>query len=262
LLEGDEPWLSVESTQYYDVQNHNLPDNEFYVDIKQAVSGGATARTPSQPQGAAIKAEPVKNIWPGGRKTLGWFAAGGVAAVCICLLTGILLFQRMAGGELSPFIPTGTDILMAQPTTALPATLSVTAISPVLTRATPIMLPVQRPDGSEVRMIDVAARAEYYYTVLSAQRESLPPDKYLLRLRIRAWSPSRSMPIWSESFRLVVGDLRIPPVNNVNHVALQDETVDVDVEFEIDASLKDAILKITLYNNVDWATKELRLVFP
>jgi hypothetical protein len=71
------------------------------------------------------------------------------------------------------------------------------------------------------------------------------------------------MPIWSESFRLVVGDLRIAPVNNINLMARQDETVDVDVEFEIDASLKDAILKIAWANSpADWATKELRLVFP
>jgi hypothetical protein len=29
LLEGEETWLSVESTQYYDVRNRNLPDHEF-----------------------------------------------------------------------------------------------------------------------------------------------------------------------------------------------------------------------------------------
>ena len=112
-------------------------------------------------------------------------------------------------------------------------------------------------------MIDVAARNEFHYTILSAQRESLSPDKVLLRLRIRAWSPTGSMPLWSESFRLVAGDLRIAPVNYLNQVALRDETVDGDVEFEIDASLKDAILKITWGNSTaDWAIKELRLVFP
>jgi hypothetical protein len=52
-------------------------------------------------------------------------------------------------------------------------------------------------------------------------------------------------------------------VNNFNLMARQDETVDADVEFEIDASLKEAILKITWGNSpADWATKELRLVFP
>lgn len=112
-------------------------------------------------------------------------------------------------------------------------------------------------------MIDVAARNEFHYTILSAQRESLSPDKVLLRLRIRAWSPTGSMPVWSESFRLVAGDLRIAPVNIINLVALQDETVETDVEFEIDASLKEAILRIAVGNSTaDWATEELRLLFP
>jgi formylglycine-generating enzyme required for sulfatase activity len=37
LLEGDEPWLSVESTQYYDVRGEKLPDAEFYSDIKRVL---------------------------------------------------------------------------------------------------------------------------------------------------------------------------------------------------------------------------------
>jgi hypothetical protein len=263
LLEGEETWLSVESTQYYDVRNRNLPDHEFYADLKQAVSGAGTAPTHSQPPASALKAEPIKYIPLGKRKNVGWFAAGGIAAICICLLTGVLLFQRVADRGLSASIPTGTDIAIAGSTTPSPAAPPSTAISPVPPATTAVVLPVQLPDGSEVIMREVAARSEFHYTILSAQRESLSPDKYLLRLRIRAWSPTGSMPIWSESFRLVVGDLRIAPVNNINLMARQDETVDVDVEFEIDASLKDAILKITWANSpADWATKELRLVFP
>jgi hypothetical protein len=30
LLEGDEPWLSVESTQYYDVRGEVIPDPDFF----------------------------------------------------------------------------------------------------------------------------------------------------------------------------------------------------------------------------------------
>jgi hypothetical protein len=259
LLEGDETWLPVEATQYYDVRNRSLPDDEFYSDLKQAMS----APTPSQPPGSAVKAEPIKYTPPGRRKNVGWFAAGGIAAICICLVTGVLLFQRVADRGLSATIPTGTDSAIAGSNTPSPAALPATANSPVPPAATAVVLPVQLPDGSEVIMREVAARSEFHYTVLSAQRESLSPDKYLLRLRIRAWSPTGSMPIWSESFRLKAGDLRIAPVNNFNLMARQDETVDADVEFEIDASLKEAILKITWGNSpADWATKELRLVFP
>jgi hypothetical protein len=38
LLEGDEPWLSVESTQYYDVRGEIFPDARFYSAIKRVVS--------------------------------------------------------------------------------------------------------------------------------------------------------------------------------------------------------------------------------
>jgi hypothetical protein len=258
LLEGDESWLSVESTQYYDVRNRSLPNDEFYADIKQAVS----ARTPSQPQGSATKAESIESSRPRGRKTVGWFAVGGLAAICTCLLTGVLWFQREADKGLFPSIPTGTDIITAQSNTPSPAALTSTVISAVPTVATTIVLPVQLPDGSEVRMIDVATGGEYQYTVLSAQRESPLQDKYLLHLRIRAWT-NGSLGFWSDSFRLVAGDLSLAPVNRLSLVVRQNETIDGDIEFEIDASLKEAILRITVGYSLDpWATKELRLVFP
>ena len=38
LLEGDEPWLSVESTQYYDVRGGKLPDAKFYAALERALS--------------------------------------------------------------------------------------------------------------------------------------------------------------------------------------------------------------------------------
>ncbi len=38
LLEGDEPWLSVESTQFYDVRGEKLPDEKFYSAVRRVVS--------------------------------------------------------------------------------------------------------------------------------------------------------------------------------------------------------------------------------
>jgi formylglycine-generating enzyme required for sulfatase activity len=46
LLEGDEPWLSVESTQYYDVRRGNLPDPKFY---------SAIGRLAVRPDGQAVQ---------------------------------------------------------------------------------------------------------------------------------------------------------------------------------------------------------------
>ena len=62
LLEGDEPWLSVESTQYYDVRNGQLPDDEFYADLKRAGSPEPAARDMSQIQGPVAKPKPVEHI--------------------------------------------------------------------------------------------------------------------------------------------------------------------------------------------------------
>lgn len=38
LLEGDEPWLSVESTQYYDVRDGQTPDARFFLAIGRVVT--------------------------------------------------------------------------------------------------------------------------------------------------------------------------------------------------------------------------------
>ena len=38
LLEGEEPWLSVESTQFYDVRGDKFPDAKFYSTLKRVLS--------------------------------------------------------------------------------------------------------------------------------------------------------------------------------------------------------------------------------
>lgn len=45
LLEGDEPWLSVESTQFYDVRGGKLPDDRFFRSLKYVVTTGHKDRT-------------------------------------------------------------------------------------------------------------------------------------------------------------------------------------------------------------------------
>ena len=49
LLEGDEPWLSVESTQYYDVRKGDFPDARFYSALERVV-GGADLKIDSLPK--------------------------------------------------------------------------------------------------------------------------------------------------------------------------------------------------------------------
>jgi hypothetical protein len=45
LLEGDEPWLSVETIQFYDVHGGKLLDNRFFSSLKCAVSTGHKDQT-------------------------------------------------------------------------------------------------------------------------------------------------------------------------------------------------------------------------
>lgn len=257
LLEGDEPWLSVESTQYYDVRNRKLPDAEFYADLKRAIPAKQTSQTISQSQESSKKSEHVKNIQPR-KKAVGLFAVLGsfVALFSVCLVIGILLFQRVADNRSPSPIPTGPDSVMAQPT-------SLEDITPPTALTATGPLPVQLPDGSEVMMI--ASRGERSrYTIVSAWREPFPPDKYLLRMRIQVWTDFLALNFWSDSFRLDVGDQSLVPVSLVNEVVDRDETLEGIVEFEIDPSLKEAVLEIRagLYFNEPWAVKELRLIFP
>jgi formylglycine-generating enzyme required for sulfatase activity len=53
LLEGEEPWLSVESTQYYDVRGQVNPDSRFYSALKTVMTPNPIARTLELPKGFA-----------------------------------------------------------------------------------------------------------------------------------------------------------------------------------------------------------------
>ena len=52
LLEGDEPWLSVESTQYYDVRGKVNPDPKFYYALKKVITPDQRAQTLQVPKGS------------------------------------------------------------------------------------------------------------------------------------------------------------------------------------------------------------------
>jgi hypothetical protein len=71
------------------------------------------------------------------------------------------------------------------------------------------------------------------------------------------------MGFWSDSFRLSAGDLRIKPANNLYEMVSRDETKEGDIEFEVDGSIKEAILVIKV-GGLDFSgnTRQLRLAFP
>ena len=137
LLEGDEPWLSVESTQYYDVRNRELPDDEFYSDLKQVVSAEQMI---SHSQGFDNRTKSASRLWPAGRP--GYVIIGFlIIMMSVCLVLAVLLPQRAARSR----APLGT--------TTLPTTYQSIALSSIITQPALTPLPVHLPDGSEVTMI-------------------------------------------------------------------------------------------------------------
>jgi formylglycine-generating enzyme required for sulfatase activity len=107
LLEGDETWLSVESTQYYDVRGGKIPDKEFYADISSVIP-------PSPGQVVPIAADVKKltsSIPPPRRAKLNWgialtilgsFAAIGLAVLVIGAIRSGNSKLPTAAGAASP----------------------------------------------------------------------------------------------------------------------------------------------------------------
>jgi formylglycine-generating enzyme required for sulfatase activity len=91
LLEGDEPWLSVESTQYYDVRGEIYPDSKFYSALKSVMAATPGARTLQMPKG------PVRaRLAAGSVKQKMWLALAGAGVLLVLVLAGVRLFLRPA----------------------------------------------------------------------------------------------------------------------------------------------------------------------
>jgi len=118
------------------------------------------------------------------------------------------------------------------------------------------------PDGNLITIKDPTG-GTYRYEILSAQRELLPPNKQVFRFRIRAWTDYfGGLNFWADSFRLYIGDVHLKPVNNLNELLSRDETKDADIEFEVDGSVKEAILVVKVSLGFSGNTRELRLILP
>jgi len=88
LLDGDEPWLSVESTQYYDVREAANPDPKFYADLKKVITPDPNARTLLKPKGSGTDT-PARAL-PGLKM--------GILIAAIVLFAGVAIWL---GGALS-----------------------------------------------------------------------------------------------------------------------------------------------------------------
>jgi len=62
LLEGDEPWLSVEATQYVDVRDRNLPPSAFFDTLAKAVPRKMANSTTTTKGPPGMLAETLKDL--------------------------------------------------------------------------------------------------------------------------------------------------------------------------------------------------------
>lgn len=107
LLEGDEPWLSVESTQYYDVRGGKLPDARFYSALNRLASGSQTAPVPA---GTPVAASETAQVKAGSKRRLGWvlaILAVGVLFLAACVM--VIAGQFISGWIDRPAAPGITE---------------------------------------------------------------------------------------------------------------------------------------------------------
>jgi hypothetical protein len=102
---------------------------------------------------------------------------------------------------------------------------------------------------------------KFQYTIVSARRDAAAGDTFRLRLRVRVWTNAPGgVVFWSDSFRLRIGDRRLKPVNFLDELAARDETREGDVEFDVDAATREAVLVVTVGGvNFPGNTKEMAL---
>jgi hypothetical protein len=168
LLEGDEPWLSIESTQYFDVRGGRFPDDKFYSAlmrvgvIRQNLQTSQSLKKPVKPEVVATPVAP--------KKMTGTIVAITVAVMAVFVVCGVVftvLFKSAlfpASPISSPFPTTAIFTLPAspaeqpvflpsatqqptflpsdtQPDTQQPTVLPPTLVSPVIPSATLTSVP-------------------------------------------------------------------------------------------------------------------------
>ena len=104
LLEGDEPWLSVESTQFYDVRGGQFPDARFYSALQRVKTNSQTDSTLQAHKPSGNKVTTVSPSFPklsGGA----WIAVIALGAVVLaaCAVFAVPLLGRLLNS--SPGLP-------------------------------------------------------------------------------------------------------------------------------------------------------------
>ena len=141
LLLKDEPWLSVESTQYYDVRGENFPDAKFFSALKRVVTTSPSSstmefsKTASQPKPVAANSSPSKFT-----PTMGFLSVGILAFVFVACAGVVVGLRFLLPGFQAPnSVPTATTELRQniEPTQSLePTNVVPPSDTPILPSAT------------------------------------------------------------------------------------------------------------------------------
>lgn len=116
LLEGDEPWLSVESTQFYDVRGEKLPDEKFYSAIRRVVSVSQSDTTLHY---IKDKVQPATSVKPK-------ISTGIIVALIGALVIVVMACVTIIGGPLIqkwqnfPSVPDSSETVIASEESVLP----------------------------------------------------------------------------------------------------------------------------------------------
>jgi len=149
LLEGDEPWLSVESTQYYDVRGERSPDAKFYSALRRVA-------VPHEGQAVQLPANHVKKSSKprpsAGRpkvKTETILAILGIVATLVAAVIPFILSNRSQNSTPPPANDAASTSAADHVTSTLPAVPSNGTPGPEATSALPAVISSNTPDISD-----------------------------------------------------------------------------------------------------------------
>lgn len=178
LLEGDETWLSVESTQFYDVRGDRFPDARFFAALKRAVSVGPRDRTlqPWKP-GLRLPAGMTRAIIAG--------AVGMVTTLSIALLASCSPAADARATESPAVTATSPSLVQAPTATAeeptqpaqqpvptgpldLSQTVSVQDLEPLLAQANIVISTGTEQDRERVRGYFTGPDSAYHMLAIAS----------------------------------------------------------------------------------------------
>jgi hypothetical protein len=153
LLEGDEPWLSVESTQYYDVRDNRLPDQKFYSALKRVISVSPSTETPAQPSTSLMKPVSQKKVGSGSKIWIYLAVVGALGIVfLVCLVAAIPTLSKFL--NLLPDSPVST---MTMAPTYTQAAIIEPTIAPSIS---PSITPTNTPSNDHEKIAFISTKDE------------------------------------------------------------------------------------------------------